>query len=126
MENKSKLIVGGFMFFSVFLGAGLGELIDQDTQLWTCESKDLISDCVNGVKADGLRCYYNESNSRAYTYCKEGWEEHNIEIKQLEYPPVVVQANGGIYSCPTEKARINSYTKCTKNDGKQTYLGEII
>lgn len=63
-------------------GAIVNESISPDTQLYSCESKQLVSDCVNGVKAEGLRCYYNETNARSYSYCPEGWKEYNLhELK---------------------------------------------
>ena len=39
---------------------------------------------------------------------------------------IFISANAGSYECPTDNGVINSYTKCTKDDGKQTYLGELI
>ena len=39
---------------------------------------------------------------------------------------IITSANGGSYECATDNGAINSYTKCTKDDGKQAYLGELI
>ena len=72
MDNK---LTGVLIALALILGAGGGSLIfDTDKPLYVCESKDLISDCINGVKADGQRCYYNATNARKYSYCAEGWQ----------------------------------------------------
>ena len=72
MDNK---LIGVLITLSLLIGAGGGSLIfDTDKPLYVCESKDLISDCINGVKADGQRCYYNATNARKYSYCAEGWQ----------------------------------------------------
>ena len=79
METKKNFIAGFLLILASLSGATINELVDSDSQLYYCQSKDIISDCVNGIKADGLRCYYNESNGRAYSYCREGWESYIIE-----------------------------------------------
>jgi len=96
METKTKFTIGGVMLLSIFLGTGLGLLINLDKPVWKCESKDLVSDCVNGVKAcDGdicRRCYHNETNKKDYIYCKEGWIEFIEEI-------IEARSQGTRFSC---------------------------
>lgn len=39
---------------------------------------------------------------------------------------IITSANDGRYECPTDNGVVTSYTKCTKDDGKEAYLGELI
>ena len=125
MENKTT---GILVALAVILSGVAGVTLTPDTTYYHCTSKGLISDCVNGLKActDGVctRCYYNETNSYSYEYCKEGWSEYTSQIITSNETINIVYANGGVYTCPV--GLINSYTQCTKNGGKKSYMGELI
>lgn len=68
----AAILTGVTGFFS-------GQAIHPGQELYVCESKAYISDCVNGVKADGLRCYYDPENARRYKECPEGWGKKPAE-----------------------------------------------
>ena len=87
MEIEKKTI-GFVVLLTALLGGTAGVIIDQDTPYFQCKSKELVSDCVNGIKAcvndTCTRCYYNESNNFQYEYCKEGWIDYSIEGLNIE------------------------------------------
>jgi len=76
----SKML--GLLIATIVCSTGINMYIDSDTPLYSCESKSIISDCVNGVKADGVRCYHDPDNGRKYMHCSEGWQEHFITSEQ--------------------------------------------
>ena len=67
-----------------------------------------------GPENIGYRCYLGE-------FFDVPEEETESTARKI-----TVHANAGRYECPTDNGAINSYTKCTKDDGKQAYLGELI
>ena len=73
---EQKYLIGTVAVLALIVGGSLGIVLSPEKDYFQCESKDLISDCVNGVKADGLRCYHDPENTRAYTYCPEGWKAY--------------------------------------------------
>lgn len=82
MATTNEKILTGFLLVVATLGSvGLTSILNQNKPTYICESKDLISDCINGVKATGTRCYYDLNNTLKYEYCKEGWKPM---IKELE------------------------------------------
>ena len=106
MATTTEKIIAGVLV----LLAGVGSvtvnnfLTNDEGSTYTCESKNLESGCINGVKActDGIctRCYYDPDNGRAYEYCKEGWVK---VIKQLE--PIIIPSTSGAkqYLCDQTK-----------------------
>ena len=52
-------------------------------------------------------------------------QESNPQIAPFAQK-IIISANAGRYECATDNGAINSYTKCTKDDGKTAYLGELI
>ena len=74
MDTKEKTISGFIIAIALVAGFFGNGLIDQDTPIYDCVSKGISSDCINGVKADGIRCYYNETNKYKYVTCPEAWE----------------------------------------------------
>lgn len=49
------------------------EALQSDEPLYKCVDEEKIRNCVNGVKADGKRCYYNKTNPYDYDYCSSNW-----------------------------------------------------
>jgi len=117
----------GFIVLLTALGsAGITAYLDNGTQLYACESKGLVSDCVNGVKADGTRCYYDPDNGRRYTHCPEGWSE--LKGYTSEKRPAVrieVRENDKVWTCEIVDGRADSYTKCVSGS-YEAYLGELV
>ena len=97
MDTKEKILAGILVIISSLGSAGLTMLLDQGKPVYECQSKGLVSDCVNGVKActDGVctRCYWNLDNSRQYEYCSEGWEK---QIKELEPMQTNIPVSSGM------------------------------
>lgn len=58
---------------------------------WTCEDPMMKSDCINGVKAEGVRCYYNPDNGYKYKNCKGLWSE--IEFEHIKEPIIYIDAD---------------------------------
>src|SRR6056297_1944890 len=77
MADKEKLKIGGIAFMILLVGSlsgvGINEALQSDEPLYKCVDEETIRNCVNGVKADGKRCYYNESNPYSYDYCRSNW-----------------------------------------------------
>lgn len=93
METNEKILVGFVLVIATLGSAGLTTLLDSGNPTYICESKDLVSDCVNGVKASGTRCYYSTENSYKYEYCKEGWKPL---VKELEQTSTEVPSGSGV------------------------------
>jgi hypothetical protein len=70
---NQKILIGSVIALSLIVGGLAGMVLSPDKTYYQCASKGLISDCVNGVKAEGARCYYNATNTAKYTVCPEGW-----------------------------------------------------
>ena len=81
MDTKEKAMTGFVLVLATLGSAGLTTLLNQDNPTYECVSKGLVSDCINGVKATGTRCYYDPTNTAKYEYCKEKWV---VKVKQLE------------------------------------------
>lgn len=64
-------------------GVGINEALQSDEPLYKCVDEEVIRNCPNGVKADGKRCYYNESNPYSYDHCSSNWTKIDKE-KVLE------------------------------------------
>ena len=47
---------------------------------YKCNEPPMMSDCINGIKADGKRCYYAPENGRKYKNCAGLWEELSKEV----------------------------------------------
>jgi len=102
MEDKT---VGFIVLMAALLSGTAGVVLTPETPLYDCGSKGLTSDCINGVKAcddNGIctRCYWNETNSRQYEYCREGWTERAIENELIN-------------------TSINPYKICIKYEGQE-------
>lgn len=73
-----KKTVGIIALITAILGGMAGMSLDPELTYYKCDSKGLVSDCINGVKAcdDDIctRCYHNATNSYQYKYCREGWQ----------------------------------------------------
>jgi len=132
MENTTKLTIGGFFTLALIIS---GAIIIPDAmkeKTYYCADLDLVGYCVNGVKAcDGdncTRCYFNENNSRSYRFCASGWEpiKDHQELASRGSEIIDLFANGENYRCPTEKGKVQSYTVCVSDNGKQGYLGELV
>jgi len=97
MNTTEKAITGFVLVLATLGSAGLTTLLNQDNPTYQCESKGLISDCINGVKAcsGGIctRCYYDPENTRKYEVCSEGWEKM---VKELEPIKPDVPAPSGV------------------------------
>ena len=111
MDIKEKAMTGFVLVLATLGSAGLTTLLNQDNPTYQCESKGLVSDCVNGVKAAGTRCYYDPTNAAKYEYCKEGWTVLVKEVKQLEpmQPdvPVPSGASGAVkYLCDQIECKV--------------------
>jgi len=104
MDNKEKTISGFIIAMALVVGFFGSNIIDQDTPIYDCVSKGISSDCINGVKAEGIRCYYNETNRYKYVTCSEGWE---LRPKGFVQPLVVTNnenvAKGTYEICNVEK-----------------------
>ena len=77
VENKLPLTIGMVLLVSL-VGAGY-YLADIDNTYY-CPSKELVAGCFKLSTPDTeihRRCYYNESASSKYVYCKEGWNSIN-------------------------------------------------
>ena len=89
--------------------AGLVTLLDKGEPVYVCESKGLVSDCINGVKACTgsvcTRCYYDPENTRKYEYCSEGWEKVVKELEPIPTTPsdVPSQSSARKYLCDQTK-----------------------
>lgn len=85
--DKEKLKIGGIAFAVLLLGSlsgvGLNDALNSDITLYKCFDEQKVRNCPNGIKADGKRCYYNETNPYAYDYCSTNWTKVNKE-KLLE------------------------------------------
>ena len=128
-----KTTAGFVILLSALGGAGLTTLLGDSLNntdigtLWVCESKGLISDCVNGVKAEGTRCYHDPENGRKYVYCAEKWKEYNgyLDNTAGTINNIKVNANNKVWTCDIIDGRVDSYTKCVSG-GYESYLGELI
>lgn len=93
------LALGGFAgFFS-------HDAFSPDTPIWKCDSTGIISDCVNGIKSDGVRCYWNSTNNLKYLNCKEGWKLQDksfLNIKEEQKNESDVITTGNIEVCSPE------------------------
>ena len=75
----------GIIIIAMITSTGVNQLFDsgEPVTLYSCESTGIVSDCVNGIKAcndQGIckRCYWDETNTRRYKHCAEGWKDHFI------------------------------------------------
>ena len=109
----------------------LGTAQLQADKAYFCEDRNLaIPNC------DSLSQYYNLPNGKCNNaelgnkLCRSGWIPFSQIIEEETIVPttnaIKVKANGGEFNCETQNGRVNSYTVCIKNDGKQGYLGELI
>lgn len=120
MENKKFTSVASAVLLLGLLVVGGHDLTED--KAYFCESRSIAMNCE---RTTATRCYFDDS----YKICKEGWQpfkdilETNITNNA---GAIFVNANGGSFQCRTENGKINSYTKCTKDDGKEAYLGELI
>ena len=97
----------GIAIVTMLLSSGAVVLLNDDSTVYSCESKGIVSDCINGVKADSLRCYYDADDGRAYSYCKEGWKENFITQEQPNEPTETIKdARGNSYKCNTQGCQI--------------------
>ena len=87
-----------------------------------CRSSELAKICYR-ISSTGGRCYPLPGVTIGYKDCSTKWESLVKDSLSTEQK-VRVQANGGSYECSC--CDLTSYTTCTKNDGKQAYLGELI
>lgn len=73
-----KKTLGFVVLLTALLAGSAGVILDSESPYYQCNSKGLISDCVNGVKACSgdicTRCYANITNKMSYENCKEGWK----------------------------------------------------
>lgn len=103
MDTKELSKYFGIVITTLLLSVGITTLIDEDKPVYSCESKGIVSDCVNGVKAcnedTGIctRCYYDVNNGRAYSYCSEGWQENFITKEPIINPNTGYRE--GSYKC---------------------------
>ena|SRR3990167_1831565 len=88
-----------------------------------CRATELPKHCDRLSSTLG-RCYPLPGTTAGYKDCSSKWESLTKDKVSTDSSKVRVQANGGSYECPG--GEITSYTLCTKNDGKQAYLGELI
>ena len=78
-DKKTISIYSSIILLSLFLGGlGANTFIDNSKPLYTCDSTGKISDCINGVKADGVRCYWNATNTAKYVNCPEKWHTYSV------------------------------------------------
>lgn len=97
-------------------GAGLQEALQSDEPLYKCTDENKIRNCVNGVKADGKRCYYNESNPYSYDYCSSNWTEIN---KQEVYNELYGSEEEQENNTRPEQSEINAQkVKCKEGSCK--------
>ncbi len=85
MKQKSKenLKLAGIGFLVLLVGTisglSIDEVLKSDEPLYKCTDEEKIRNCPNGIKSDGLRCYYNKSDSYDYDYCSSKWKKINKE-----------------------------------------------
>ena len=73
-DAKTVSIYSAVVILAMFLGGlGANTFIDNSKPLFQCDSTGKVSDCINGVKADGVRCYWNATNTMKYVNCPEKW-----------------------------------------------------
>jgi len=102
-KMEQKTLIGTVAIISMILAGTVGVILSPDTIYYECKSKGLVSDCINGVKADGLRCYYSQENTRKYTYCAEGWVEYHPQLEE-EKPNKIHRESS--YICTVEGCEV--------------------
>lgn len=122
METKTKQI-SGISFIILLLGSMSGfsfyDALTSDVTLYKCIDEEKVRNCPNGVKAEGKRCYYNESNSYAYDYCSSNWTEVNKEklLEELYSSKIKTSVDTG--SKPSNALK---YLCKPKNEGNCTII----
>lgn len=64
----------GLIALALLTGGFFGTVVDSEKPIYVCDSLQLASDCVNGIKANGKWCYFNATNTKSYKVCAEGWK----------------------------------------------------
>ena len=81
MEDKTKLILGFGMFILLVAGGITYQILDPENTYY-CADTNVVGMCLKvGACTDDIckRCYFNESNSYQWKYCKTGWEKYEQE-----------------------------------------------
>ena len=109
MAEVTKTMAGFALAVALIAGFVANGLISTDTPLWKCDSTGKISDCINGVKADGMRCYWNATNAAKYMKCPEKWHSYQIPMSDISIMEPVVRTEQSTY-------QICDLNKCTIKD----------
>ena len=67
--------VGGVLIFEDNEGTTYYLSSNESVPKWQCLDPLMKSDCINGIKATGKRCYYDPNNNRKYKNCASLWFE---------------------------------------------------
>ena len=121
--EKFRSIAEAVLILGLIIVGGIA--LEKETA-YKCEARNLAMNC------DSLSQYYGIPNGKCINseignkLCKSGWELLSSEIDIKSSSKVKVNANGGDYSCQIENEKIESYTKCIKENGQEAYLGELV
>ena len=69
-----SVIVGGTLIFEDSEGTIYHLSSDGAIATHECFEPAMKSDCINGIKAEGTRCYYDLDAGRRYKKCSDSWQ----------------------------------------------------